>query len=152
MGIYRGFDKLKPEFLMRLQAGLNELDRKGIAYAIIETYRSQEVQDAYYAQGRESLDIVNQKRIEAGLSVIDEYQNRQMITKTRHSKHTDGLAADIVPVLSRGRIPWLIRDASTAALWLSISEVLKKHGLTWGGDWEPKNLWGIGWDPAHYEI
>jgi hypothetical protein len=152
MGIYRGFDKLKPEFLLRLQAGLNELDRKGITYAIIETYRAQEVQDAYYAQGRESLDIVNQKRIEAGISIIDEYQNRHIITKARHSKHTDGLAADIVPVISNGRIPWLIRDASTAALWLSISEVMKKHGLAWGGDWEPKNEWGIGWDPAHYEI
>lgn len=152
MGICKDFNKLKPEFLMRLQNGLNELDRKGITYAIIETYRSQEVQDAYYAQGRESLDIVNQKRIEAGISIIDEHQNRHIITKARYSKHTEGLAADIVPVLSNGRIPWLIRDASTAALWLSIAEVLKKHGLDWGGDWAPKNEWGIGWDPAHYEI
>ena len=152
MGICKDFNKLKPEFREKLQKALKELDEKRIAYAIIETYRDQEVQDAYYAQGRESLDIVNQKRIDAGLSVIDEYQNRHIITKARHSKHTDGLAADIVPVLSNGRIPWTIRDASTAALWLSISEVMKKHGLTWGGDWDPKNDWSIGWDPAHYEI
>ena len=152
MGLYRGFDKLKPEFLMRLKAGLIELDRKGISYAILETYRYQEVQDAYYAQGRESLDIVNQKRIEAGLSPLAKEEDNYIITKTRHSKHTDGLAADIVPVLSNGRIPWNIKDASTAAVWLSIAEVMKKHGFEWGGDWKPKNKWGIGWDPAHYEI
>ena len=152
MGIYRGFDKLKPEFLMRLQAGLNELDRKGITYAIIETYRDQKVQDAYYAQGRASFEEINKLREIAGLPQITYADSRLRITKTRHSKHTDGIAADIVPVLSNGRIPWLIKDASTAALWLSLAEVIKKHGLTWGGDWEPKNKWGIGWDPAHYEI
>lgn len=152
MGICKDFNKLKPEFKEKLQSALKELDEKGIAYTVLETYRDQKVQDAYYAQGRASIEEINKLREIAGLPQITYADSRLRITKTRHSKHTDGIAADIVPVLSNGRIPWLIRDASTAALWLSLAEVIKKHGLTWGGDWEPKNEWGIGWDPAHYEI
>ena len=152
MGICKDFNKLKPEFREKLQKALKELDDKGIAYTVLETYRDQEVQDAYYAQGRYSYDIVCELRAKSGLPAISREEASRKITQTKKSKHTDGLAADIVPVLSNGRIPWNIKDASTAALWLSIAEVMKKHDLDWGGDWKPKNKWGIGWDPAHYEI
>jgi hypothetical protein len=151
MPLHRELDKLIPEVRIKVETALMDLQRKGIAYLILETYREQAVQDAYYAQGREPLEVVNALRAQASLRPLTEKENQYIVTKTRKSFHTSRRAIDIVPVLSSGNIPWNIKDASTAALWLSLAEVMKANGFEWGGDWDPKDKWGIGWDSSHYQ-
>ncbi len=143
MPLHRELDELLPEVRVKVYSAIEELNRKSIAFLVLETYREQAVQDAYYAQGREPLEVVNDLRLRAALRPLTEKENQHIITKTR--------AIDIVPVLSSGNIPWNIKDASTAALWLSLAEVMKANGFEWGGDWDPKDKWGIGWDPSHYQ-
>ena len=151
MPLHRELDELIPEVRIKVETALMDLQRKGIAYLILETYREQAVQDAYYAQGREPLEVVNTLRAQASLRPLTEKENQYIVTKTRKSFHTSRRAIDIVPVLSSGNIPWNIKDASTAALWLSLAEVMKANGFEWGGDWDPKDKWEIGWDSSHYQ-
>lgn len=152
MPLCRDLKELLPEVQGKVYSAIKELNSKGIAFIVLETYRDQMVQDAYYAQGRESLEVVNALRFKAGLRPLTDRENQQIITKAKYSYHTKRRAIDIVPTLSSGNIPWNIRDASTAALWLSLAEVMKANGFEWGGDWEPKNEWGIGWDYSHYQV
>jgi hypothetical protein len=152
MPLCRDLKELLPDVQERVYSAIKELNSKDIAFVVLETYRDQMVQDAYYAQGREPLDVVNALRLKAEIQPLTEEENRQIITKARYSYHTKRRAIDIVPALSNGNIPWSVRDASTAALWLSLAEVMKANGFEWGGDWDPKNEWGIGWDSSHYQV
>jgi len=152
MPLCRDIRELLPEVQEKVYAAIEELNAKNIAFIVLETYREQSVQDAYYAQGREQLDVVNKLRFRAGLRPITEEENKRIITKTKRSYHTRRKAVDIVPTLSNGTIPWYIKDATVAAIWMSLADVMKKHGFEWGGDWNPKDKWGIGWDPAHYQV
>ena len=152
MGTYKLYDKFDDSMLKKVNEFINKLKEKEIKFAVLETWRDPLVQKAYYAQGREDYDVVCKLREIAGLPIITEDEARRKITNTQFSKHTLGKAIDMVPILSTGIIPWKIKDASTAALWLSIGEIGESCGLIWGGRWEPKGLWGIGWDPAHYEV
>lgn len=151
MPLHKEIHELLPEVQEMLEKAISELKEKDIRFSILETYREQVVQDAYYSQGRKPIDEVNYLREKAGLIPIGINDN-YIITKTKNSYHTLRRAVDLVPVLSNGRIPWIIKDASTAALWMHIGDIMKKYGFEWGGDWNPKNEWGIGWDPAHYQI
>lgn len=151
MALHRELDELIPEVRVKVYSAIEELNKKGISFLVLETYREQAVQDAYYAQGREPLEVVNDLRLKAALRPLTEKENQHIITKTRKSFHTTRRAIDIVPVLSSGNIPWHIKDASIAALWMSLSEVMKANGFEWGGDWDPKDTWGIGWDYSHYQ-
>lgn len=140
---------LKPSVFPFFQGFIHLLESSGLAYAVLEVGRTQEVQDAYYAQGREPLEAINQKRKKAGLYAIGEAEGKRIITKTRHSVHQDLMAADIVPVLAGGKIPW--DYAKYKDLWLCFGRLGKEAGLEWGGTWEPLLPCGIGWDPPHYQ-
>ena len=65
MGICRRIEKLNPKLQERLKAFLKECETENINVAILETVRSEEVQKAYYAQGREYLEDVNDLRRKA---------------------------------------------------------------------------------------
>ena len=139
--------KIRPQ----VKQFLHELDSLGIAYKVLETRRTVETQEAYYAQGRYPLEVVNAKRKRAGLYLITEKENKNKITWTMKSKHLDGLAIDIVPVIG-GKIPWAITDAKVAAAWLRMGEIGEKCGLLWGGRWTPTDKFGCGRDCPHYEV
>ena len=130
---------------------LSSLEENGFDYLILETIRTQEVQDAYWAQGRASLKKINRLRKAAGLHLLEKEEGKRIITKSKHSIHQDGFAADIVPVLKNGKIPWTLFDEN-AELWLSFGRLGMEAGLEWGGTWEPLNQYGIGWDAAHYQL
>lgn len=127
------------------------LDGKKIRYVILETRRKKDVQEAYYAQGRDSRERINALRVLAGLPEIGVLEAQKIITWTKVSKHIDGLAIDIAPVVS-GKIPWIVSDRDTAAKWLEIAEVGESCGLTWGGRWNPVDKYGLGRDCPHYEL
>jgi hypothetical protein len=107
-----------------------------------ETLRSQEVQDAYYLQGRDILENVNAKRKIAGLPPINESENKNIITWTLKSKHSSGKAMDLYPVDKTGKILWSGKKSD----FQLIANIIKPFGFDWGGDWDAKNL-----DLPHFE-
>jgi peptidoglycan L-alanyl-D-glutamate endopeptidase CwlK len=115
------------------------------AYIIFEGVRTEKVQAAYFAQGREPLETVNRARKDAGLYLLTSEKQNYKITWTLKSKHLEGLAMDILPAKLNGEPTWdlahyrrqfeLIRDAGRSA------------GLVCGADWpEAQRDW------PHYEV
>ena len=129
---------------------LHFLDSEKIPYRVIETKRSESVQRAYYAQGRETLAVVNIKRRSAGLAEITESENKNKITWTLKSKHIEGRALDVVPVID-GKISWAITSKEIAAAYMRIGMIGEAAGLSWGGRWTPIDKFGIGKDAPHFE-
>lgn len=134
---------------------LAELQHAGIQAVVTYTLRTYDEQAALYAQGRRTLDAVNELRKKAGLYEIKEYlgkdkkihsDNEYTVTNcdgrkkseggTGRSPHQTGLAIDVVPDLdpSEKSVPgW---PAPSDPRWSKIAEVFKKHGFEWGGDWK----------------
>ena len=132
------------------------LKDKDIRYVVLETRRSPMVQLAYYSRGRDNYETIREKYRSAGLTPPSEDEAGYIITRTRLSRHIDGLALDVAPLNSNGFIPWAIRDETTAARWMEIGELGEQAGLAWGGRWtDPKtgelDKWGLGWDLPHFE-
>jgi peptidoglycan L-alanyl-D-glutamate endopeptidase CwlK len=158
MGVISAMTKLDPQARVKLENFLGELTRWGLKHRVTETLRTQEVQEAYFAQGREPLDVVNTKRKTAGLPPISSGENQRTITNADGvkfpSSHQSGKAVDLFPLNINGGIWWGFtpQDQVWLALMQLIGAVAKKHGLIWGGDWkkDPKDL--IGWDPWHVEV
>jgi hypothetical protein len=142
-------DLLMPWARPLFEAFLEALDKRGLRYSVLETLRTREVQEAYYAQGRLTLKEINGLRKKAGLYLLGEAEAGRIVTRAIHSVHQDGEAGDIVPVIE-GKIPWVI-TAENAELWLTFGRLGQESGLTWGGSWAPLDKFGIGWDPPHYQ-
>jgi len=140
---------------------LNELDARVIKYfynfvqtlldrdrpfKILEVYRSQEVQDVYYAQGREPLVEVNARRKELGLYQLPPAEDR-IITHAKKSTHTDRCAMDLVPRITMvnfkdgrrtesERIPWNLDEPGVLPLWEAIVRIGVACGLEAGAKWQ----------------
>ncbi|MDR2924275.1 MAG: M15 family metallopeptidase [Treponema sp.] len=126
------------EFLNLLDAVLGD-DR----YVVFEGRRSPAVQEAYYAQGRESLEDANKKRAAVGLYLLRSERDNYPITWTLKSKHIDGLAIDVVPTDGAGNPTWDLAHYHKA--FETIRDCGKKAGLTCGADWNPP-------DWPHFQI
>jgi hypothetical protein len=127
---------------------LTRCDEKKLSVLIIETNRTQLVQDAYYAQGRLSLDEVNRARQTAGLYLLKERENT-IITNAQVSNHTGGKAIDICPEIpGKPGYPWW---TAPAEVWEEIGNLAETCGLDWcaGGYGQ---TWGDGWDNPHFEL
>lgn len=129
--ITRSFSCLREPFKSLAEKLLLECKRAGIDIAITETCRSTLVQQAYYAQGRKSIDEVNLLRKKAGLVPIQKSQNT-VITWTLDSPHLYGFALDFVPLVD-GKPAWNRKD-----LFTKVGELAEKIGLEWGGRWKDK--------------
>jgi hypothetical protein len=127
-------------FLRDLDTAIGE-DR----YIVYEGHRTRQVQEAYYAQGRETLDKVNVLRKAAGLYLLKSEKDNYTITWTLKSKHIDGLAMDVLPVDGRGNPTWDL--AHYRKTFEDIRNCGRAAGLDCGADWpEPKRDW------PHYEV
>jgi peptidoglycan L-alanyl-D-glutamate endopeptidase CwlK len=140
---------LKPEVRPYFEDFIGRLEQQGLRYSIVETLRTKEVQEAYYAQGRRALCEINELRKKAGLYLLGAEEGKKIVTKTMESVHLTGRAADIVPVIA-GKIPWNI-SKDNAELWLAFGRLGQEAGLEWGGAWKPFDRFGIGWDAPHYQ-
>jgi peptidoglycan L-alanyl-D-glutamate endopeptidase CwlK len=140
---------LAPEARKYFEGFIKKLDNQGFRYSVLETLRTVEVQEAYYAQGRRPLEEINELRKKAGLYLLGEEEAKRIVTKTLESVHLTGKAADIVPVID-GKIPWNI-TTENAELWLAFGRLGQESGLEWGGSWAPLDRFGIGWDAPHYQ-
>ena len=102
-----------------------------------QVYRSPQMQDAYYAQGRKPLVEVNALRKKAGLGPIAIFENRHKVTnaKAGQSRHerTPSEAFDIAFV-KKGTKSEL---DGTPKLFLQAAQMIREFdpSLTWGGDW-----------------
>ena len=123
---------------------------------LVETYRPEIVQKAYYAQGRQDLATVNKLRVEAGLWKITAAENRTKITYQQHggSKHGrwPSWAFDIgfVKAGSPGKMDY------SMPLYEKAAHILREHDqrIVWGADWDKD--WNIKehklLDAPHFEV
>ena len=115
--------------------------RAGIPIMIVETLRTLDTQRAYYAQGREVLDKVNDLRRKAGLWAIAIHQNRR-ITGTLESIHLYECAFDFA-LIKRGHPIWDTKaDLNDNDLpdYEEIGRIAEGLGLTWGGRFKFRDM------------
>lgn len=133
----RSIEHLHPELVAAWQWADSEWDKRypGRANPILtQTYRSNAVQAAFFAQGREDLAAVNQKRLAVGLAPIKAHQNR-VITNARpgSSKHNvyPSNAFDVAFVEGKNTI-W------TGKLFEDFYAIIKERfpQVIWGGNFK----------------
>jgi peptidoglycan L-alanyl-D-glutamate endopeptidase CwlK len=148
MGINRSIDALRPALAGAVRRFLELCGNSGVKVLVIETDRTQAVQDAYYAQGRQPVDEVNRLRAVAGLYPIKERENMR-ITNAKVSNHTGGNAVDLCPEIP-GK-PGYPHWNAPIGDWQTIGELAERCGLDWcaGGYGQ---TWGKGWDNPHFEL
>jgi hypothetical protein len=122
---------LNPDTGDALYRALDELDKDGVLYFIVEGGRTLLTHCLYALQGR--LGEIPQSDLEwackeAGIRP----PGKQVITWTLRSSHLSGDAVDIVP-LKGGKPDWDSQDER-------IVLAMKKQGFVWGGDWKPPDL------------
>ena len=128
-------DGLRPKTKKLCELWIEECRKAGINLVITQTLRSMELQDAYYSQGRDSLDIVNSKRKKVNLPPITEKENKSIITKAKagSSPHNYGLAWDIACIVN-GKV-----DYNNLELYKKCGNIAKTisfegYTIEWGGD------------------
>ena len=111
---------------------------------VVQTYRSPELQAAYYSQGREDLESVNKRRKACELAPIT-FKENVIITKAQpgKSKHQiyPSQAFDIAFIGGRGELDW------SEGLFTTYAKIAgtKFPKLKWGGMFKFKDL-------PHFEI
>lgn len=147
---------LHPVFRAAVDQIISDMKAKGWDPVIGSGMRTNEQQDALYAQGRQGLDQVNALRLRARLPPIAAPANKSTVTNARggqsnhnltesllaHSRSAidvaNGYAVDIVD----RRYGW---DIAKPQFWKDLGFFAKRHGCAWGGDWKKP-------DPAHVEM
>jgi hypothetical protein len=118
----------------------------GLKVVLTSVDRSYKEQTAYFAQGRETLEITNSLRKAAGLPPIGEEENKKKITWTMNSKHIINLddertdndrsnAFDFAIVGVDGKINWDVKaDINKDNVWdyLQCAMIGESLGLTSG--------------------
>ena len=118
-------EKLRPKTKELCKMFIAECKKQGIDVIITQTERSIDLQNAYYAQGRQSLSVVNGKRKAVGLQPISEKENKSTVTNAigGSSPHNYGLAWDFV-VLTNGKADW-----NNITLFKKCGEIAKSLSL-----------------------
>jgi peptidoglycan L-alanyl-D-glutamate endopeptidase CwlK len=148
MGVNRNIDALQKPLAEAVRKALARYEEEKFPVVIIETDRTQSVQDAYYAQGRFEVDHVNDLRRRAGLYPIKERENT-IVTKAKVSNHTGGNAVDMCPEIpGKPGYPWW---NAPQEVWEEMGRIAEECGLDWcaGGHGQ---TWGKGWDNPHFEL
>lgn len=137
---------VRPEVVKFLNQLASVLKQKmDIDIFVTEGCRSNVVQTAYYAQGRESLAKVNELRKKAGLPALTDQKQNVIITYALpgQSAHNWCAAADVYAAKD-GK---LITDKNILTKYYAIVKELiaKQDDVVWGGNWATGN------DPPHFE-
>lgn len=135
----RKIEDLHPDMQARVRKWLERLATETrVAVLITCTYRSPEEQMALYAQGRYSLNGVNEMRAAVGLPPITEEENKRIVTKLKRGKHQERLALDFVVLNGRSAV-WDIKadvDRNGVPDYREAGKIAQECGLVWGGDWD----------------
>lgn len=137
-------EDLSPEMQILYEKFRVAMEAAGQRFILTCTYRSQQEQDALYAQGRTDIQSVNDLRQRAGLPPIKPHENSK-VTWTRKSNHTQRTAFDIAMLDKNHKLIWKVIAYKPAG------EIGKQIGLAWGGDFRDKNGRPIP-DYPHFEM
>lgn len=103
---------------------------------VVEGYRSNAVQAAYYAQGRQPVAEVRRLRRVAGLGVIEAMEAGRIITHklpgTSEHNYYPSRAIDVAHLQADGAVTW---DNAALLLFARLLRYADKR-ITWGGDWD----------------
>ncbi len=106
---------------------------QGIPVRITMALRSSQVQEALYAQGRRSREVVNSLRGHAGMAPLKSWERNRKVTNAAagQSRHEFGEAFDVVPMRWDQRLTpnWASKH------WTKLGEIGEALGLEWGGRW-----------------
>ena len=129
-------DDLRPKTKKLCELWIEECRKNGINLVVTQTFRSPELQEAYYSQGRELLEIVNLKRKKVGLDKITEKENK-IVTKAAPGKspHNWKMAWDFVPLVD-GKPAWNRLDLFDKAGAIARKMNYQGYSLEWGGDFK----------------
>jgi peptidoglycan L-alanyl-D-glutamate endopeptidase CwlK len=99
--------ELAPPVQDKARRLIHAANLKGIDLRVTQALRSWNMQAALYAQGREDLYDVNERRAAVRLAPIDPEENRE-VTKAApgHGWHEFGLAFDVCPFDQTGQPDW----------------------------------------------
>jgi len=141
-------DKLAPEFKQYALAIIDIVRQFNWEYRIVETFRVQAIQDAYWARGRPEIADIDEvcemyRKVGIDPAEVTSAQN----TWTPHSKHQDGLAIDIALLTDDRKDILPGSHARWADLGMWGKSVAPSEALEWGGDWPPNR-----YDPEHFEL
>jgi hypothetical protein len=102
--------ELKPEFRTKVEQLMKQGLEKGLRPEIVEAKRSQTRQEELYEQGRT--------------------KPGKIVTWTRSSMHTKGLAVDIAQLDEKGNITYNAKPG----FWEEMGRIAKSLGISWGGN------------------
>ena len=134
--------KIRQKVLDAYTYANNKLLGKGVRLRFAYTSRTNEEQNALFAQGRTKLFDASGKRV----GIVTQ-------SKAGQSIHNYHLAFDIVLLLDKNNdgvfesatYEMLDFDKDGKADWLEVVEYFKSLGFVWGGDWKFK-------DAPHFEM
>lgn len=134
--LHRDLNSLDPRMRTRVDAFLAKLKELDFPVAIIETLRDQDVQNAYYAQGRDTLENINALRKVAGLWPIGIKESKRKVTDSKvlvykGVGHGNGMAIDLCPMA--GKIVWW---GAPMDVWERLGGIGESCKLDWGGRWK----------------
>lgn len=116
--VCKDISELTPNAQKACKMFLTECESQGLKVRITETYRSQERQNYLYEQGRT--------------------RNGNVVTWTKHSRHTSRRAWDICKNVKG-------EEYSDKQFFEKCGEIAKSLNITWGGTWKQA-------DTPHFEI
>ncbi len=105
---------LKPEFKRKIVAVLADLRGHGLDPWVFEGLRTAERQAYLYSLGRRGK------------------KGEKPVTYRQHSRHQDGVAADIISATKLWNPEPLF--------WELLGRSCHAHGLVWGGEWRMRDL------------
>lgn len=135
---------------------------QGMRYIRWATIRFDKEQYALWCQGRKPLYETNNNRIEAGLSIISESENKNIVTSCDgykiKSQHQFGNAVDYVILDRRGNPTW--DYINFASEYRALRDIGTTLGFNCGGSWMKHSdskdseyiKVNLGWDPPHIQL
>lgn len=121
--VQRSLGLLAPAMRAALEAGLAECERRSLNVVVYETFRSDALQQFYYARGR---------------TVKPPEYPVTNAPDNLASWHGYGLAVDVIHGVKRWSMP--------ASWFRAVAAVLTRFNLDWGGEWShpdyPHFQWG----------
>ena len=141
-------EKLHPVVRRKLNALIASARVVGLEFILTQTERTQKEQDALYAQGRDTLPVVNTLRDIAGLPHIGPVENAKKITWVRVSTHQFRLAFDVALKNQKGGVHWNVKadiNEKGGPDYNELGELGEAEGLLWGGRFRSRDLVHFEW-------